>query len=168
MLNVWRLTDNHPTAIACSVLWSPFLRLGWNSGKVPHKTQNDPVLTVIIATFEKFIKKKVDKKRPRTILKLENVMTGEKCYPTTSFSDMRLWWQKQWLNNMHWQDKLKITKTNKTKQKNPHLTLSISQGSATNGGSVLMNITGQIDWSSPRSPNTKAARGRRTGNSPLT
>lgn len=37
-------------------------------------------------------KKKVDKKkkRPRTILKLENVMTGEKCYPTTSFSDMRL------------------------------------------------------------------------------
>lgn len=111
-------------------------------------------------------KKSWQKKRPRTILKLENVMTGEKCYPTTSFSDMRLWWQKQWLNNMHWQDKLKITKTNKTK--NPHLTLSISQGNATNGGSVLMNITGQIDWSSPRSPNTKAARGRRTGNSPLT
>lgn len=34
----------------------------------------------------------------------------------------------------------------KNKQKkNPHLTLSISQGNATNGGSVLMNITGQID-----------------------
>lgn len=32
----------------------------------------------------------------------------------------------------------------KNKQ-NPHLTLSISQGNATNGGSVLMNITGQID-----------------------
>lgn len=62
-------------------------------------------------------KKSWQKKRPRTILKLENVMTGEKCYPTTSFSDMRLWWQKQWLNNMHWQDKLKITKTNKTKKK---------------------------------------------------
>lgn len=60
-------------------------------------------------------KKSWQKKRPRTILKLENVMTGEKCYPTTSFSDMRLWWQKQWLNNMHWQDKLKITKTNKTR-----------------------------------------------------
>lgn len=63
MLNVWRLTDNHPTANACSVLWSPFLRLGWNSGKVPPKTQNDPVLTVIIATFEKFIKKKLTKKK---------------------------------------------------------------------------------------------------------
>lgn len=56
--------------------------------KYPPKTQNEPVLTVIIAIFEKFIKK-VDK-NTRTILKLENVMTGEKCYPTTSFSDMRL------------------------------------------------------------------------------
>lgn len=34
---------------------------------------------------------------------------------------------------------------NKQNKKNPHLTLSISQGNATNGGSVLMNITGQID-----------------------
>lgn len=58
--------------------------------KYPPKTQNDPVLTVIIAIFEKFIIKKKLTKNTRTILKLENVMTGEKCYPTTSFSDMRL------------------------------------------------------------------------------
>lgn len=36
-------------------------------------------------------------------------------------------------------------KNKQNKTKNPHLTLSISQGNATNGGSVLMNITGQID-----------------------
>lgn len=36
-------------------------------------------------------------------------------------------------------------KNNQKKNNNPHLTLSISQGNATKGGSVLMNITGQID-----------------------
>lgn len=42
--------------VAISASWLKF-------GQSTPKTQNDPVLTVKIATFEKFIKKKVDKKK---------------------------------------------------------------------------------------------------------
>lgn len=134
--------------------------------KYPPKTQNDPVLTVIIATFEKFIKKKLTKKTPYDF-KIGKCYDRRKMLPPPHLLVICVCDDK----NNGWTtctDRTSSRLQKQTKQKNPHLTLSISQGSATNGGSVLMNITGQIDWSSPRSPNTKAARGRRTGNSPLT
>lgn len=166
MLNVWRLTDNHPTAIACSVLWSPFLRLGWNSGKVPPKNTEWSCFNSNNSNIWKIYKKKLTKKTPYDF-KIGKCYDRRKMLPPPHLLVICVCDDK----NNGWTtctDRTSSRLQKQTKQKNPHLTLSISQGSATNGGSVLMNITGQIDWSSPRSPNTKAARGRRTGNSPLT
>lgn len=47
----------------------------------PPKTQNDPVLTVIIATFEKFIKKKVDKKKTPYDFKIGKCYDRRKMLP---------------------------------------------------------------------------------------